>query len=67
MGIKFYKLKEENIPSSTNEDCVIFTDTGNIYVSMADGSLLKMCQQSGGTGGTDTLPEGSVNLTAQNI
>ena len=44
--IKFYKLLEDNVPSKVEEDCIIFTDKGSIYVSMNDGSLLKMCQSN---------------------
>ena len=52
MGIKFYKLKEENVPSKTNEDCVIFTNEGNIYISTFDGSLIKMLGGSSGSSGS---------------
>ena len=50
MAISIQKILESNLPNSVDEDVILFTDTGNIYVNRTDGSLAKM----GGSGGSSS-------------
>lgn len=51
MAISIQKILESNLPNSVDEDVILFTDTGNIYVNRTDGSLARM----GGSGGSSSV------------
>lgn len=50
MAISIQKILESNLPNSVDEDVILFTDVGNIYVNRTDGTLAKM----GGSGGSSS-------------
>lgn len=49
MPLSIQKILESNVPEKVDEDVILFTDEGNIYVNKSDGTLLKMGSPSVGT------------------
>lgn len=65
MALSIQKILETNLPSVVDEDVILFTDEGNIYVNREDGSLAKMggsaSDSSSGSGGGSSDSNGSAS------
>lgn len=51
MSIQFKKLKAENIPLFSADDCIILSDDGSMYTNDRNGMLMSIGGSGGGGGG----------------